>query len=54
MIAVVRSSRQVAQRTLSELDVGMSIRAAASGRDRMMLQVAYFGALRVSELHGPR
>jgi site-specific recombinase XerD len=50
LIKLKKAPRQIAQRILSELEVGMLIRAAASSRDRLMLQVAYFGGLRVSEL----
>jgi site-specific recombinase XerC len=39
-----------AQRLLSEVDAHLLLRAAKSGRDRLLLQVAYYGALRVSEL----
>jgi integrase/recombinase XerD len=35
---------------MGELEVRMLIRAANPGRDRLMLEVAYFGGLRVSEL----
>ena len=37
---------------MGELEVRMLIRAAKPGRDRLMLEVAYFGGLRVSELVG--
>ena len=40
----------MAQRIMGELEVRMLIRAARPGRDRLMLEVAYFGGLRVSEL----
>jgi integrase len=42
--------RERAQRLLSEVDAHLLIRAAKPGRDRLLLQVAYYGALRVSEL----
>jgi integrase/recombinase XerD len=35
---------------MGELEMRMLIRAANPGRDRLMLEVAYFGGLRVSEL----
>ena len=35
---------------MGELEVRMLIDAAKPGRDRLMLEVAYFGGLRVSEL----
>jgi site-specific recombinase XerC len=38
------------QRIMGELEVGMPIRAARPGRDRQLLEVAYFGGMRVSEL----
>ena len=39
---------------MGELDVRTLIRAAKPGRDQLMLDVAYFGGLRVSELVGLR
>jgi site-specific recombinase XerD len=50
LIKLKKAPRQVAQRIMGELEVRMLIRAARSGRDRLMLEVAYFGGLRVSEL----
>ena len=41
-----------AQRLLSAVDAHLLVRAAKLGRDRL-LQVAYYGALRVSELASP-
>ena len=35
---------------MSEIDTIFLFRAARSERDRLLLEVAYFGALRVSEL----
>jgi site-specific recombinase XerD len=35
---------------MSDVDVTLLIRAAQQGRDRLLLQVGYYGALRVSEL----
>jgi integrase len=45
-----KAPRRVAQRILGELEVRDLIKHAKPGRDRLMLQVAYFGGLRVSEL----
>ena len=50
LIKLKKAPRQVAQRIMGELEVRMLIRAARPGRDRLMLEVAYFGGLRVSEL----
>jgi site-specific recombinase XerD len=50
LIKLKKAPRQVAQRIMGEIDVGMLIRAARPGRDRLMLETAYFGGLRVSEL----
>jgi integrase/recombinase XerD len=50
LIKLKKAPRQVAQRILGELEVRMLIRAAKPGRDQLMLEVAYFGGLRVSEL----
>jgi site-specific recombinase XerD len=50
LIKLKKAPRQVAQRIMGELEVRMLIRAAGQGRDRLMLEVAYFGGLRVSEL----
>ena len=50
LIKLKKAPRQVAQRIMGELEVRMLIRAAKPGRDQLMLEVGYFGALRVSEL----
>ena len=50
LIKLKKAPRQVAQRILGELEVRKLIDAASPGRDRLMLEVAYFGGLRVSEL----
>jgi len=50
LIKLKKAPRQVAQRILGELDVRDLIKHTKGGRDRLMLQVAYFGDLRVSEL----
>jgi integrase/recombinase XerD len=50
LIKLKKAPRQVAQRILGELEVRKLIDAASPGRDRLMLEVGYFGGLRVSEL----
>ena len=50
LIKLKKAPRQVAQRIMGELEVRMLIQATKPGRDRVMLEVAYFGGLRVSEL----
>ena len=40
----------LAKRIISPAEVGMLIRAAPSKRDRVLLEVAYAGGLRVSEI----
>jgi len=52
LIRLRKAPRKLAQKLLSEVDVELLLRAAYPGRDRTMLQVAYFGGLRVSELAG--
>jgi len=52
LIKLKKAPRQIAQRILAEVDIAMLIRAARPGRDRLLLEVAYFGGLRVSELVG--
>jgi integrase/recombinase XerD len=52
LIKLRKAPRKIATRLLSEVDTQLLIRAARSERDRLMLEVAYFGALRVSELAG--
>ena len=42
----------LAKRIISEVEVGLLIRAAPSKRDRIMLEVIYAGGLRVSETVG--
>jgi len=50
LIKLNKASRQPARRILCELEVRELIRHANPGRYRLILQVAYFGGLRVSEL----
>jgi site-specific recombinase XerD len=50
MIKLKKAARKLAERILSDVDVALLIRHAKPGRDRLLLQVAYCGALRVSEL----
>src|SRR5687768_1104486 len=49
LIKVRKVKRERAQRLLSEVDAHLLLHAAKSGRDRLLLEVAYYGALRVSE-----
>jgi integrase/recombinase XerD len=51
--AVIREhgeARSVAQRIISEVEMGLLVRAAPSRRDRILIEVGYAGGLRVSEL----
>ncbi len=50
VIKVGTAPSQLAQRILSEVEVGLLLRSASTGRDRTLLAVAYAGGLRVSEL----
>jgi integrase/recombinase XerD len=50
LIRLKKAPRKTAQRLLSQVDLHLLLRAARSKRDRILLEVAYFGALRVSEL----
>jgi integrase/recombinase XerD len=50
LIKLRKAPRRVAQRLLSQVELHLLLRAARSQRDRLLLEVAYFGALRVSEL----
>jgi integrase/recombinase XerD len=43
-------ARSVAQRIVSEVEIGLLVRAAPSRRDRILIEVGYGGGLRVSEL----
>jgi integrase/recombinase XerD len=49
-IKLKKAPRQVAQRIMGELETRKLIDAANPGRDRLMLEIAYYGGLRVSEL----
>lgn len=50
LIKLKRTGRVVAQRIMSELATRKLIDAGKPGRDRVLLEVAYFGALRITEL----
>ena len=50
LIKLKRAPRQLAQRILSEVDVKLLLRSARTERDRLLLETAYFGGLRISEL----
>lgn len=50
MIRLKKAPRKTAQRLLSQVELHLLLRAARSKRDRTLLEVGYFGALRVSEL----
>ena len=53
--AVLKASgdtRSVAQRIVTEVEMGLLIRSAPSRRDRILIEVGYAGGLRVSELVG--
>ena len=44
VIKLKKAPRQLAQKLMSEVDVKLLIRAAKTSRDRLMLEVAYYGA----------
>ena len=52
LIKLRKAPRKTAQRLLSQVELHLLLRAARTRRDGLMLEVAYFGALRVSELAG--
>jgi integrase/recombinase XerD len=52
LIKLRKAPRKTAQRLLSQVELHLLLRAARTRRDQLMLEVAYFGALRVSELAG--
>ena len=51
-IKLEKAPRDLAKRIISEIDVGLLIKAAKKPRDRLLIQVGYYGGLRVSELVG--
>src|SRR5262245_5390699 len=50
VIRVHAEARTVAKRVISEVEMGLLVRAAPSRRDRILIEVSYGGGLRVSEL----
>jgi integrase/recombinase XerD len=48
LIKLRKAPRKTAQRLLSQVELHLLLRAARSRRDQLMLEVGYFGALRVS------
>jgi integrase/recombinase XerD len=50
LIKMKRAPRQLAQRIMTEFDTQSIIRAAKAGREEVLCEVAYYGALRVSEI----
>jgi integrase/recombinase XerD len=50
LIRVHGEARSVAQRIISEVEMGLLVRAAPSRRDRILIEVGYAGGFRVSEL----
>ena len=50
LIKLRKAPRQQAQRILSEFDTLSILRAAKPGRERILCEVGYYGALRVSEI----
>ena len=40
----------LAKRIITEVEIGLLVRAARKRRDRIMIEVTYAGGLRVSEL----
>ena len=51
-LKVEKQARDLAKRIIDDIDVRTLIRAAKEGRDRLLIEVAYYGGLRVSELVG--
>jgi integrase/recombinase XerD len=49
-IRVKSPAPELSKRIISQVDVGLLVRAAASKRDRLLIELAYAGGLRVSEL----
>jgi site-specific recombinase XerD len=52
VIKVRSESRSVAKRIVSEVEIGLLVRAARTRRDRILVEVGYGGGLRVSEIVG--
>ena len=52
VIRVGTATQSVAKRIVSEVEIGLLVRAADTRRDRIMIEVGYAGGLRVSELVG--
>ena len=50
LIKMKRAPRQLAQRILTEFDTQSILRAAKPGREEVLCEVGYYGALRVSEI----
>lgn len=50
LIKLKKAPRQLAQRILSEFDTQKILRAAKPGREELLCEVGYYGALRVSEI----
>ncbi len=50
LIRLKKAPRKLAEKLISEFDVQLIISHARPGRDQSMLRVAYYGALRVSEI----
>ena len=50
VIKVRSEVRAVAQRIVTEVEMGMLVRAAGNRRDRLLIEIGYAGGLRVSEL----
>ncbi len=50
LLKVKKANGARAQRIMQKLDVQLLIRSAGSPRNQMLLSIAYYGALRVSEL----
>ena len=50
VIKVGTAAQSVAKRIISEVEIGLLVRAADTKRDRLLIEVGYAGGLRVSEL----
>jgi integrase/recombinase XerD len=50
VIRVHTEARAVSKRIISEVEMGLLVRAAGNRRDRILIEVGYGGGLRVSEL----